>query len=247
MILSQLKQAREQNRKQIALLIDPDITDHAQLSHLLEIAKLSEVDYLFYGGSLITKDRFEPGLKLIREQSNLSVILFPGNAFQVSNHADAILYLSLISGRNPEFLIGQQVQAAHAIENSGLEIMPTGYLLIEGGRLTTAHYMSNTLPIPANKPEVAVSTALAGKQLGLQMIYLDAGSGAKYPISANMISAVNQKVNLPLIVGGGLRTTADVRNALTAGADVVVVGTAAEKNPESFMELADEVKSFVCR
>ena len=166
------------------------------------------------------------------------MILFPGNNYQLCEEADALLLLSLISGRNPEYLIGQHVVAAPLIKESGIEAIPTGYLLIDGGKISTTSYITQTVPIPADKPDVAVATALAGEQLGLKLIYLEAGSGAANPVSAEMISAVKKNVSLPLIVGGGIRSGAQAEAACQAGADIIVVGNILEKAPELLMELS---------
>ena len=163
---------------------------------------------------------------------------------QISNDADGILFLSLISGRNPEYLIGNHVVAAPLLKKSKLEILPTGYILIESGNLTSVEYISNTLPIPANKVDIAVATAIAGEMLGNKLIYLEAGSGAKYHVNKNIISKVKENINIPLIVGGGIKTNEEISEVCKAGADIVVIGTAIEKEPDLLKNFSEIVHSF---
>jgi len=223
---------KKAGKKQLAVLLDPDRLQNEQLlTDTIGIINASGVDLIFYGGSLISGSNYDSCLRSIKKLTNIPVVLFPGSAMQISQEADAILFLSLISGRNPEFLIGQQVLAAPKLKASGLEVISTGYLLIDSGRPTTASYVSNTNPIPHNKPEIAATTALAGEFLGMQLIYLDGGSGAEYGISDEMISAVQKTLSVPLIVGGGINTPEEMLKRFAAGADIVVVGTAAEKDP----------------
>ena len=170
------------------------------------------------------------------------VILFPGNANQVSANADAILFLSLISGRNAEFLIGNQVLSAPVIKNSGLEAIATGYMLIDCGKTTSVEYMSNTQPIPYDKPDIAVATAIAGEMLGLKALYLEGGSGAQSFVNPEIISAVKKSCSIPLIVGGGIRSCESLRNVFDSGADIAVVGTIIEKNPELLSEMMKVVR-----
>ncbi len=222
---------------QVAVLVDPDKQTPAALEQLAVQAQNCKVDYFFVGGSLLMNDSFEQTIQVLKKHSSIPVVIFPGNNYQVSAAADAILLLSLISGRNPEYLIGQHVVAAPAIKAAGLEVIPTGYLLIEGGRISTTSYITQTVPIPADKTDVAVATALAGEQLGLRAIYLEAGSGAQQPVSAAMIKAVKQQVQLPLLVGGGIRSGEQAEVIAAAGADIVVVGNVLEKSPELLMEI----------
>jgi len=222
----------------IAVLIDPDKQNEQTLLLLVEAAVRCRVDYLFVGGSLLLENTLAHTVKTIKANCAIPVILFPGNNYQLCEEADALLLLSLISGRNPEYLIGQHVVAAPLIKESGLEVIPTGYLLIDGGKISTTSYITQTVPIPADKPDVAIATALAGEQLGLKLIYLEAGSGAANPVSAAMIQAVKKNCSLPLIVGGGIRSAAQAEAACQAGADIVVVGNSLEKSPELLMELS---------
>lgn len=219
-----------------ALLIDPDKYNISDIKGLAERAQNANVDIILLGGSL-THVSIEKTLKIIRQYSSIPIILFPGNALQFTPSADAILFLSLISGRNPDFLIGNHVLVSQALHESGMEIIPTGYILIESGVVTSVQYMSNTMPIPRNKPDIVVATALAGQQLGLKSIYLEAGSGAQLPVPNGIISEVRKHIKLPIIVGGGLRTPQAVRDAREAGANMVVVGNALERDTSLLNEL----------
>jgi putative glycerol-1-phosphate prenyltransferase len=204
---------------------------------MVSMAEAHGVGFLFVGGSLITGAAFDQTVQQIKQATSLPLILFPGSPMQLTASVDAVLFLSLISGRNPELLIGHHVLAAPRIKELGLETIATGYMLIDCGKPTTASYISNTTPIPHNKPEIAATTAMAGEMLGLQCLYLDGGSGAFQPVSSAMIQQVRAAVELPLIVGGGIRSSIDVRQAFDAGADIVVIGTAIEQNPELIAEL----------
>lgn len=193
---------------------------------------------ILVGGSLLLDDQFEKTLTRLRRSCGAPIVLFPGNNYQLSKQADAILLLSLISGRNPEFLIGQHVVAAPQIRESGLEVIPTGYMLIDGGRISTTSYMTQTVPIPYDKPDIAVATAMAGEMLGLQTIYLEAGSGANRSVSAEMLRAVKSSVSIPIITGGGIRTPEQAEALVSAGSDMIVVGNILEKQPELLMEIS---------
>jgi putative glycerol-1-phosphate prenyltransferase len=234
---SLLMDAKGSNRTLFAMLIDPDKKPDEVFYERILSATKSGVDLFFVGGSLLQDDYLEETVEVLKSVTSVPVVLFPGSAMQITNKADAILFLSLISGRNPDLLIGQQVVAAPYIKKSGIESMATGYMLIDGGTMTTAHYISQTRPIPSSNIAVAVNTALAGEMLGLSAIYLDCGSGAKSPVSADMIRAVSAAVNIPVIVGGGIRTTLEVESAVKAGATVVVVGNALEQNPSLLQSL----------
>lgn len=223
---------------QVAVLIDPDKLTGTALLHLVERAVNCQVDYFFVGGSLLLDNTFEKTIAFIKSHCSIPVVIFPGNNYQVSPTANALLFLSLLSGRNAEYLIGQQVTAAPLIKQAGIEVIPTAYLLIDGGRTSTTAYITQTMPIPGDKPDVVVATALAGQMLGMQMVYLEAGSGAHYPVSATIIQAVKKNVALPLIVGGGIRSGQQAEAAFAAGADVLVVGNVLEKAPEVLMEIS---------
>ncbi len=242
-VLSILQTARRQGDKLFAVLIDPDKTEPISAGHLAQRAANAGVDLLMIGGSLMTTDRFQRCVQHIKSASEIPLLIFPGDSLQVHGAADALLLLSLISGRNPDLLIGRHVAAAPALRRSGLEIIPTGYLLIDGGKPTSASYISNTMPIPNDKPDIAACTAMAGEMLGLQALYLDAGSGANSPVPPSLIKAVRQAVEIPLIVGGGLRQIPQSIAALQAGADMVVVGTAIEQNPDSLQAFSAALRS----
>jgi putative glycerol-1-phosphate prenyltransferase len=237
---------KQAGKKMLALLVDPDkIKGLDHLNHWVDLIQHSNTDFVFVGGSLLTNNEMDNVVRYFKSRLRIPVVLFPGNWNQISEAADAILFLSLISGRNPDLLIGQHVHAAPILKSTSLEVISTGYMLVDCGRQTTASYMSHTLPIPYNKPDIAAATALAGEYLGMKLIYLDGGSGAEQPISARMILQVANTVKLPIIVGGGIRSEEEVVNAFSAGADIVVVGTAVEKEPEllfSFNEIKDSMK-----
>jgi phosphoglycerol geranylgeranyltransferase len=227
--------------KKLALLIDPDVTGPEMLGVLLKNAEKAGVSMILVGGSLVSRP-IDPLIRKIKEISSIPVLLFPGNPSQLSNSADGLLLLSLISGRNPEFLIGNHVVAAHFLKNSSLEIIPTGYMLIENGSTSSAEYISNTRPLPRNKPDLAVCTAIAGEMLGLKLIYMEGGSGAKCLIPTDIISAVKKNTGIPLLVGGGIQSADDLKMVFDSGADIAVVGTAVEQNPEILSEFASMLK-----
>ncbi len=227
---SEAVERKNEKRKSLAVLIDPDKTNAEACSKLLDNLGGYLPQAWFVGGSLLMNNYLEE-LIVVLQKTNIPIVLFPSNYHQISTKADAILFLSLISGRNPDFLIGQQVLAAPFLKKTNLEIIPTGYMLIEGGKTTTAHYISNSLPIPYDKDDIAVCTAMAGEMLGLKLIYMDAGSGASQTINPSMIRAVRSQIDIPLIVGGGIRTAKDLHKAYEAGADWVVVGSLAEQEP----------------
>ena len=231
-------------KKSFALLIDPDKQNKKQLLSIIEKAKTAKTDYFFVGGSLLTNDSLDLCLNTLKENSNIPIVLFPGNAMQVNNKADGILFLSLISGRNAEMLIGKQVITAPILKQTSLEILPTGYMLIDSGKPTTASYMSNTTPIPADKDTVAACTAMAGEMLGMKIIFMDGGSGAQNPISLKMIKTVKNSINIPLIIGGGISSGEKAIANCKAGADIIVVGNAIEKNENLISEIADAVHNY---
>ena len=222
--------------KKIALLIDPDKHSDASLNHIAGLAEKNNADFFFVGGSLLISP-IEKTIAYLKSKTKIPVIIFPGNVMQVSELADGILFLSLISGRNPDLLIGQHVISAQRIKNSKLEVIPTGYMLIENGKTTSVEYISNTTPIPFDKPEIAVATAIAGELLGLKLIYLEAGSGASNTVGLHIISEVRKNISLPILVGGGIKTADEARQIFNAGADIVVIGSVIETNPESLTDL----------
>lgn len=234
--------ARADGGKLLAVLIDPDFgQDEGTLERTVQNACMAKADLIFVGGSLLTSASFDHCVALVKRWSTRPVVLFPGSPAQLSGHADAVLFLSLISGRNPELLIGHHVSAAPTVKALGLEAIPTGYMLVDGGHSTTAHYVSQSMPIPHDKPGIAAATALAGGLLGLRTIYLDTGSGAQRTVSPDMIAAVRRTVDLPIIVGGGIRTAEQARRLCEAGADVLVVGTAFEEDPEHVFAMSEAV------
>jgi len=234
---------QDKTRKRLAVLIDPDKPTDAQIISIIEKAKEADVDFFFVGGSLLVTDSLDHCIKLIKEHCDIPVLIFPGNSLQISKYCDGFLLLSLISGRNPEMLIGRHVIAAPYLKLYGNEIIPTGYMLIDSGKATSVTYMSDTTPIPHDKDDIAMCTAIAGEMLGLKLIYLEAGSGALMPVSTSMISKVSQMIKIPLIVGGGIRTPEMAAEAVKAGADVIVIGTAFEKEPELLNKFAEAIHS----
>jgi phosphoglycerol geranylgeranyltransferase len=243
-IYSSLVRKIKNGRKCFAVLIDPDNYNESRIRAIARHIEEASIDFIFYGGSLLLHDHYENHLKLLRKNTTVPVVLFPGNNFQVHKEADAILLLSLISGRNPDLLIGQHVTAAPNLKTSKLEIIPTGYMLIESGKPTAVSYMSNTTPIPSDQDEIAVCTAMAGEMLGLKLIYMDAGSGGTSPVSLSMIRKVRKNISLPLIIGGGIKSTERAIQICNAGADMIVVGNAIENDPELVSQIAGAVHSI---
>lgn len=240
-VYQSLVERKQNGQKSFVVLIDPDKINSSSLSSLLHLANGAHVDYLFVGGSLVISDHLDDCIQQIKKESSIPVILFPGSPSQISRHADALLYLSLISGRNPELLIGQHVISAPFVKKSGLEIISTGYMVIDGGAPTTVSYISGAAPIPADKADIALCTAMAGEMLGKKLIYMDAGSGARKPITEEMISLVAQNIDVPLVVGGGIRDAEKTYLNCKAGADVIVVGNAIEKELSLLEEMAAAV------
>jgi len=239
-----LIKAKEENQKKFVVLIDPDKHKINDIDQIIQLAEEATIDCFFIGGSLVVNNALDDIIINLKENCNIPVILFPGSSRQLSYRADALLFLSLISGRNADLLIGKHVETAPFLKISPLEILSTGYMLIDGGVPTSVSYMSNTYPIPSNKDDIAVCTALAGEMLGMKLIYMDAGSGAKQPISASMIDAVSTAIDIPLIVGGGIRTPEKAYENIEAGADIIVVGNAIEKDPKLIVEMADAIKAY---
>lgn len=230
-------------RKMFTLHVDPDKHDRASLERTARAASRYPVDFILVGGSLVSSP-IDQTIEALKSETDKPVILFPGNVLQICKNADAIFLLCLISGRNPEYLIGNHVIAAPLLKKSGLEIIPTGYILIENGRLTSVEYISNTKPIPADKIDLAVATALAGEMLGHRLLYLEAGSGALEPVKSTIVSEVKQNINIPLIVGGGIQTPQQICALYQAGADIIVVGTAFENDEKKLKTLAEAAAGF---
>lgn len=240
-LYQQFIERKRLGRKSFTVLIDPDKINDQKVEQLVSIAMESQVDYFYVGGSLVITNTLDECIQQIKSLCDIPVILFPGSPSQICKYADALLYLSLISGRNPELLIGQHVISAPAVKQSGLEIIPTGYMVIDGGAPTTVSYISNASPIPADKNEIAMCTAIAGEMLGMKLIYMDAGSGAKRPIAETMIEKVAAHIEAPLIVGGGITNPEKAYINCKAGADVIVVGNAIEKEPSLIKEMSEAV------
>ena len=240
-IYHKILKIKESGKKLFALLIDPDKSNRKQAAQLALKAQNCKVDLIFVGSSLLTNGSIQNCITSIKENCSVPVVLFPGNALQINKSADAILFLSLISGRNPDLLIGNHVIAAPVLKESKLEVLPTGYMLIESGKLTTAVYMSNTVPIPSDKNDIAAFTAYAGELLGLKLIYMDGGSGALNAVPASMISTVSSTISIPLIVGGGIKTPAKAAQCCKAGADIIVTGNAIEKDLTLIHKLCEAV------
>jgi putative glycerol-1-phosphate prenyltransferase len=244
-IYNHLAALKNNGRKGFAVLIDPDkVTDRASFLSLIRMGIENKIDYFLVGGSLLTQNNLHLVVTWIKENCEIPIVLFPGNTMQIDLRADAILFISLISGRNPDLLIGQHVLAAPILKRSNLEVIPTGYMIVDSGRPTSVSYMSQTQPLPADKPPLAASTAIAGEMLGMKLIYMDAGSGAANPISPKMISAVKKAVSCPLIIGGGIRSGEKAQQALEAGADLIVIGNGIEKNPNLMIEVSEQVLAY---
>jgi len=224
-------------KKLLAVLIDPDKAELTTLSNFFKSVNASITTHIFVGGSTDANKRTESVVKAIKQQTNLPVILFPGDYTHITEDADALLFLSLISGRNSEYLIEQQVQSIPRLRNSSLQIIPTGYILIDGGVETAVQRISNTKPMCQNNPDLIVDTALAGEYSGKKLIYLEAGSGATQTVAPTIIERVKKSLSIPVVVGGGIRTRDQLEQAYNAGADLVVIGTAFEKDPSFFDQL----------
>ncbi len=242
-IYTQLLEKKEKGRKSFAVLVDPDKVNATAIDQLVKLSVDAKVDYFLVGGSLVISNQLDEVVQLIKAACDIPVILFPGSPSQLSKYADALLYLSLISGRNPELLIGQHVISAPFVKQSGLEIISTGYMVVDGGAPTTVSYISNASPLPADKNEIAMCTAMAGEMLGMKVIYMDAGSGAKRAITESMIQSVAQQIEVPLIVGGGITDPEKAYRNCKAGADVIVIGNAIEKDASLIKEMAAAIHS----
>lgn len=236
-VLGKIIENANSAKKMLAVLIDPDKSTDNQIDALCKSPFFGGVDFVFVGGSLVPDGSTKKCIYRLKQNTSKPVVIFPGSPNQIDNQADSILLLSLISGRNPDLLIGRHVEAAYKLKESGLEIIPTGYMLIDGGKMTTVAYVSGTVPIPREKSDIAAATALAGKQLGLKLLYLDCGSGAKNYAPHKIISVVKSESALPVIVGGGIRNKQDALSVYASGADVVVVGNKLEEDPTVLEDL----------
>ena len=244
-IYTHLCELKSQQKSGFAVLADPDKIAPADMQYLARLCNDAKVDYLLMGGSLLMAHQMELCIQRFKTESDIPVVLFPGSPAQVTPYADALLYLSLISGRNPELLIGQHVTSAPQVKASGLEVISTGYIIVDGGVQTTVSYMSSAMPIPADKPEIALCTAWAGELQGKHVIYLDAGSGARRPISVEMIRKVSSHIEIPLIVGGGIISPEKVYENCVAGANLIVVGNAIERDPLLIRDMAQAARAAV--
>lgn len=225
------------NKKQLAVLIDPEKIKLSDVEGFVKKINQSVTNYIFVGGSTVPVDLTEPLVLEIKQHTNLPVVLFPGDVAQITDAANTLLFLSLLSGRNPAYLIGKHVEAIPKLKETSLEIIPTGYLLIENGKTTTVQKVTDTVPMPSKHVENIVNTALAGELLGMRLMYLEAGSGAENPVSTEIIKAVSHDLSIPLIVGGGIKTKKQMKEAFKAGANLVVIGTALEKDEDLFNDL----------
>jgi len=243
-VYEQIIAKKKAGKKQLAVLVDPDKADGDDLKRLGELSMKAGVDYFFAGGSLLTTGNIFDCVKGLKENSDIPVVLFPGSVQQLTADADAVLFLSLISGRNPEMLIGHQVTAAPLVKQLNIESIATGYILIESGNQTTVQYISNTIPIPADKDDIAAYTALAGELLGMKLIFAEAGSGALNPVSERMIERMREEISIPLITGGGIRTPEKALANCKAGADLIVVGNSIENDKTLIHRMADAIHSF---
>lgn len=242
-VYGQLQDLKLRDASAFAVLADPDKISVNDMRYLAELCNDARVDFLFIGGSLLMAHQLDASIQAFKAESEIPVVLFPGSPAQVTPYADALLYLSVVSSRNAELLIGQHVVSAPVVKASGLEVISTGYMIIDGGAPTTVSYMSNSAPIPSNKPEIALCTAWAAEMQGKHVLYMDAGSGATHPVSTEMIKKVSAHTSIPLITGGGIHTPEKVYANCQAGANVIVVGNAIERDPLLIRELCQATKT----
>ncbi|WGD36047.1 geranylgeranylglyceryl/heptaprenylglyceryl phosphate synthase [Olleya sp. YS] len=236
-VYNDILSAKAKQDKLLAILIDPDKFDVNLISQLTDNINNSIITHIFVGGSTVEVEVTQQLVSALKPLTHLPIVLFPGDVTQISKDADAILFLSLISGRNPKYLIEKQIEAVSLLKNTNLEVIPTGYILIENGKETTVQKVTNTQPIPTTLQQLVADTAKAGELLGKKLIYLEAGSGALHPVPTDLISLVKQELTIPLIVGGGIRNKQQLEDAYQAGADLVVIGTAFEKNDSFFNDI----------
>ena len=240
-IFKKLNSVIDEKGAAYVVLIDPDQKNENSLESHVELANHSNVDALFVGGSLIMDGKYKDRVKRIKDLSNIPVIFFPGGAGQLNSYYDAMLFMSVISGRNPHYLIGEQAIAAPMVKDIGVETIPTGYMLMDGGAASTVEFMSGTRPIPMNRSDIAVAHALAGQYLGMKLIYLEAGSGANEPVTTDVVEAVTDALDISVIIGGGIRNPKTAFEKVKAGASIIVTGTVIEESPNLMSELADAV------
>ena len=242
-ILSKLNDCVEKKGAGFIVLIDPDKKNDKNIDQLVEKAHQNGVDAIFVGGSIIMDGLYHKRVERIKSISEIPVILFPGGVNQINKHYDAMLFMSLLSGRNSHYLIGEQVIAAPIVKDYGIETIPTGYLLIDGGSPTSVEVISGTKPLPSNRPDIIVSHALAAQFLGMELIYLEAGSGALNEVPGDVVRKVADEINIGLIVGGGIRTPEDANSIVNSGASFVVIGSAIEKSAELMEEFSSSIHS----
>lgn len=236
--MSSILNILKDSRKKLALLIDPE-KNHTStdLAPILERLSALKPDFIFVGGSTVSHEQMDRCLKHLKAHTNIPLIIFPGSHEQINDQADGILYLSLLSGRNPDYLIGQQVRSAKSLKDMEIETISTAYLLVDGGKNSSVAYVSQTSPIPNDQVSIAVNTAVAGQLLGFGCVFMDAGSGALNSVSTEMIGAVKEEIDIPLIIGGGLKSISDIENAYEAGADVVVIGNKIEEDIDFMLDM----------
>ena len=240
-IYQHILEAISQGEKGLAVLIDPDKMQVENVKTFIEKVNETKTDYLFVGGSIVEDKATEAIVSEIKKYTQLPVVIFPGDVTQITGKADALLFLSFISGRNSDYLIGKHVEAVKRLQYTNLEVIPTGYLLIENGKQTSVEKVSHTKPMSRDHIQQIADTAKAGELLGMKLIYLEAGSGASHPISEEIIKSVKQILNIPLIVGGGIRTLEKLETAYNSGADIAVIGTAFEEDERFFDKLKDNL------
>lgn len=225
---------------QIALLIDPEKTNSpTELIPLIEKVNFAKIDFIFVGGSTVTRKELESCVDTIKKHTQIPVIIFPGSGNQLTDKADGLLFLNLISGRNPDFLIGHQVACAEEVFNMNIEVIPTAYLLVDGGKMTSVAYVSQTTPIPRDQHSIAQKTAIAGYLMGQRLTFLDAGSGAIHAVPVSLVANIKAKIDTPIIVGGGIRDTANISLLAKAGANVIVIGNKIEEDINFLLDLAN--------
>lgn len=236
--MNQILSLLQSSAKAIAILIDPEKFVKADKLNFLQKLKIAKPDFLFIGGSTVTRKDFDACIEILKTNSTIPLVIFPGASHQIHEKADALLFLSLISGRNPDFLIGHHIQAADELENMDIEVIPTSYLLIDGGKKTSVEYVSQTTPIPNDQADIARKIALAGKLQGKKLTYLDCGSGAHQTVSTKMIQEV-KSIGLPLIVGGGIKSIEKINELHAAGANVVVIGNKIEDDVDFLLDISN--------
>lgn len=228
-VLEQLQRAKFSGKKLLAILLDPEKVDVSKITEVIENIKALSADFILVGGSVVTANKTQNLVEKLKQFTAIKVVLFPGDVSQITEEANALLFLSLLSGTNPEYLVTQHIKAASKLERTNLEVIPTAYILIDGGTVSSVQKQSQTQPLDAKNSNQIYYTALAGQLMGKKLVYLEAGSGAKTPVSSHIIKEV-AKLKVPIIVGGGIRSLNDIKTAYKSGADLVVIGTAFEEN-----------------